>query len=455
MKHWLLALVILAFIAPSLSPAQEQVSTKEQIDAMKGALDGLNESFTEYRGYVDALRKIKVTGYIQSQWRTADVLADSRLSTQNVTGTFSGGAFSSTMKNNFQVRRGRLKVTYDNVLTQYVLQFDAVQTGLSLKDAYVMVTEPWTKSFGLQAGVFDRPFGYEISYSSSNRETPERSRLFQSIFPGERELGMKLFWAPPTGPLSFLRADVGVFNGSGPTANEFDNYKDLIGHVAAQFPMTEANAEFDLGASGYFGNVRNATKFVYLPGTLANGQSGFVADSAAVNLGNGVSRQYVGFDAQFYYDLPVLGGLILRGEYITGKQPGLAADNRSSIAAAQPSAAMYRRDFSGYYVTYVQNVGTKNQFIAKYDNLDPNSKVGATDFTDTNTSGATGLTNADVAYNTLGLGWVHYWDDNVKFVFYYENVTNEKLTNLTKGSLLVYKDDVRDNVFTFRVQYKF
>ena len=57
---------------------------------------------------------------------------------------------------------------------------------------------------------------------------------------------------------------------------------------------------------------------------------------------------------------------------------------------------------------------------------------------------------ADLKYSTLGLGLVHYWDDNIKFVFYYDLVKNEKTTKLA-----AFKDDLKDNVFTFRIQYKF
>lgn len=450
MKKLFLLLGIIALICPLKASSQEQPATKEQLDEVKSALDGLSESFNEYRGYVDALRKIKVTGYLQPQFRYTDLI-----NTPYSIGSFSGGAFPANTKNLFTVRRGRLKVTYDNVLTQYVLQIDAIQTGFTLKDAYVMITEPWTKSFGLQMGVFDRPFGYEISYSSSNRETPERSRLFQTIFPGERELGAKLFWAPQSGPLSMLHADLGVFNGSGPTANEFDNFKDIIGRIGGQIPLDQINAALDIDVSGYFGNVRNATKFLYTPGTLANGAQGFIVDSSATNLSAGVQRQYLGFDAQFYYDVPSIGGLILRGEYIFGKQPGTNATTTSP--SAQPAGSAYKRDFAGWYVYLIQNIGNKNQLLVKYDVYDPNTKVGASDFLTTNTSGANGLTATDIKVSTLGLGWVYHWDENVKFVAYYELVSNEKLTNLSKttSALALYADDVRDNVFTFRVQVKF
>ncbi len=455
-KNMLLSVLVLALVLPLQSAAQEESAgkddpvTRKELEETRDALQGLNESFAEYRGFVDVLRKIKISGYIQSQYRSTDLVA-----TPYSVGGFSGGAFPTNSKGLFQIRRGRFKVTYDNVLTQYVLQIDAIPTGVSLKDAYVAITEPWTKSFGLQMGVFDRPFGYEISYSSSSRETPERSRLFQTLFPGERGTGAKLFYAPQLGPLSMLRADVGIFNGSGPSALEFDNFKDLIGHVAYQIPFDDIGAALDLGVSGYLGSTRSSSRYIYETGTLANGTPGYGVDSASTNVSRGMNREYIGFDAQFYYDLPLLGGTILRGEYITGTQPGLAGSSTS--ISALPTTPIYSRKFAGWYAYLIQNIGPANQLVLKYDVYDPNTAVAASDFSASNTSGATGLSATDIRFSTLGLGWIYHWDDNVKFVLYYEMVSNEKLTNLagTSSSLSIYSDDVRDNVLTFRTQVKF
>lgn len=458
MRKSLLLFAALLFAASlfRVAKAQEPV-TKEDIAEIKGALEGINESAAEYRGYVDALRKIKITGYVQPQFRLTDIINTPLSNTPFQAGGFSGGAFPANTKNLFQVRRGRLKVNYDNGLTQFVIQIDAIQTGFTTKDAYLSFMEPWTKSFGFQMGIFDRPFGYEISWSSSNRESPERSRLFQTLFPGERELGAKLFYTPPSGPLSMFHADLGIFNGSGPTANEYDNYKDVIGRVGVNLPFTEANAELDFDVSGYFGNVRNNSKFVYTAGDIAAGK-GFVVDSAAANQSAGVQRQYIGFDAQFYYDIPSIGGAILRGEYVFGKQPGAAGATNSTVSpSAQPAGALYKREFAGWYIHYIQNVGSHDQIEVKYDVYDPNTKVGASDFTNTNTSGAAGLSATDMKFSTLGFGLVHHWDDNVKIILYYEIVQNEKLSNITTSNhpLLAYANDVPDNVLTFRVQYKF
>ena len=204
---------------------------KEKLAELKGQVDGLNESHLETKTTVDALKKIKVTGYIQSQFQTAE---------SDGIGSFAGWNFPSGVHSRFQVRRGRVKFNYDNDLTQYVLQIDVTQNGVGIKDAYATIKEPWMKTLSLTGGIFDRPFGFEISYSSSNRESPERTRLYQTLFPGERELGAKLEVTPPeTSTLSFVNLKLGVLNGVLNTANENDNYKDLLGRAGVQIPLVE------------------------------------------------------------------------------------------------------------------------------------------------------------------------------------------------------------------------
>ncbi|MEK6615058.1 MAG: hypothetical protein AABZ32_02940, partial [Bacteroidota bacterium] len=56
----------------------------------------------------------------------------------------------------------------------------------------------------------------------------------------------------------------------------------------------------------------------------------------------------------------------------------------------------------------------------------------------------------DLKYSTIGIGWVYRWDTNVKFTAYYDMVTNETSKNVSGAT-----KDLKDNVFTLRVQYKF
>lgn len=430
-KSFLLMAMLLLLVSKNFaqedSTKAKTEELKSKIEEIKGAFDGLNESYLETKTTVDALKKIKISGYIQAQFQSADV---------DGAASFAGGNFAAGVHNRSLIRRGRLKVMYDNDLTQYVLQIDATEKGLGLKDAFIYVKEPWLKTFALKAGVFDRPFGFEISYSSSSRESPERSRLFQSLFPGERDLGasLEIF---PSGDLSFLNFKGGFFAGNGINP-ETDNNKDFIGHLGFNFPFTDANFEIDGGISTYIGTV-----------TLASGKSVYTVDNAVapkVDATNkDVDRTYFGADLQLYYDLPVLGGLTLRGEYISGKQPGTATSNGSFTGV--PSGDIYLRNFAGYYLMYVQNIGDRNQLVVKYDSYDPNTDVSADQIGQV--AGAK-LGAGDIQYSTLGLGLVHYWDDNVKFTFYYDSVTNE-----TSKNLAGFGSDLKDNVFTFRVQYKF
>jgi hypothetical protein len=435
-----------AFVFQSLCSAQvDSLATK--VEEVEGKVDGMNESLTEVRNIVDALRKIKVSGYLLAQYRYTDLINQ-----PYPIGTFSGGTFPANTKNHFQIREGRLKFNYDNTLTQAAFQIDISPSGVIVKDAYLSLTEPWLQSFGLQMGVFDRPFGYEISFSSSSRESPERSRLFQTLFPGERDLGAKVFYTPQLGALSLLRFDLGVFNGTGANANEFDNFKDVIGHASVQVPLGEGSPiALDLGVSGYFGNVRSNSSDTYSNGEPSPGIRGFVKQTDTSNVGRGMTRRYVGADAQFYYDVPSIGGLILRSEYITGKQPGTSSTTVSP--STQPLTPLYNRDLVGWYINLVQNIGDQEQVVLKYDVYDPNTNVEASDFTTTS-----GLTAADIRYGTFGFGFIHHWDANIKFLLYYEIIKNEKLdpTKIPASSTLFpYTNDVRDNVLTFRIQYKF
>jgi opacity protein-like surface antigen len=60
-----------------------------------------------------------------------------------------------------------------------------------------------------------------------------------------------------------------------------------------------------------------------------------------------------------------------------------------------------------------------------------------------------GLTVADIRFATLGAGIIRQITGNMKVVGWYEWVRNEKTT------LPGYKHDVKDNVLTVRVQYRF
>ncbi len=400
---------------------------------------------------VDELKKVKISGYMQPQFQVADTAGIS---------TFAGGSFEEGVDNRFMLRRARVKASYAGDHTNFVFQVDVTEKGAAIKDVYARISEPWLDAVSLTMGMMSRPFGFEVGYSSSRRESPERGRMSQTIFSGERDLGALLTIQPPeTCMLHFVKLEAGLFNGNGaPSAlksnTDWDNRKDFIGRLSMKKKLLGDKGNLGLGASYYNGGLQQSNKFVYAVGN-AGGMPAMVVDSAAGNLLAIGSREYVGGDAQLDLSTPA-GDLTLRGEFIAGTQPGTSSSSTSpkSDPISDYSADLnanrqldtYRRKFNGAYFYLVWTImESKHQLVAKYDWYDPNTDVAGDDI-----DPAGMLSSADIKYNTLGLGWSYLWDRNVKIVAYYDLVTNE-----TSANLPGFTEDRKDNVFTLRMQYKF
>ena len=216
-------------------------------------LDTLTNHVAVIRQDVDVLKSIKLSGYIQTQFQYGDSTGAS---------AYNGGAFGAGNDKRFMIRRGRLKAQYDAPVndkgistSQYVLQFDVTEKGLAIKDAYGKFTDPWSGWFSITAGMQNRPFGYEIIYSSSLRESPERGRLSQLIFPGERDLGAMLsIQGPKTSNWNWIKFDAGFFNGNGAPGvgvdvSDFDKKKDFIGRLAILKTSKSEKVKYGLGVS--------------------------------------------------------------------------------------------------------------------------------------------------------------------------------------------------------------
>jgi hypothetical protein len=108
------------------------------------------------------------------------------------------------------------------------------------------------------------------------------------------------------------------------------------------------------------------------------------------------------------------------------------------------------RNVAGWYITWVQNLGSMFQGVLRYDMFDPNTDVEGKDI---GVAANKGLGVADIAINTLGYGLIYHWSGNLKFTAYYDMVMNEKVNDAS--SLTAWKKDLNDNLFTFRAQVKF
>lgn len=413
-------------------------------------LDTLTTKVNQMSGDLDKLKRLTVSGYFQTQYQVADSVGVSN---------FSGGNFAANTDKRFSIRRGRVKFVYAVTDMQFVMQIDATERGVRLMDGYGVWAPHQLKVCSLTVGQFNRPFGYEIGYSSASRETPERSRVSQTLFTNEREIGAMLtLQAPKNSPWHIFKLDAGMFNGNGsPNAaangstspsniTDWDYYKDFIGHLSFSKSNRAENQTISGGVSYQRGGFRQYTQNVY---SMVNGPADysiFKADTSKSNIGKQATRRYYDVDLQYSFENP-LGTTILRGEYIWGINPGVAKS--TSIPQAEVKEDVYLRNFTGGNFYLVHNIkNTKHQLVVKYDWYDPNTHVSTQQIAAAGSK--TGI--QDLMFHTWGFGWNYKFDANVKVMLNYEIVRNETSSHLTKTN---YVADLKDNIFTARVQYRF
>jgi phosphate-selective porin len=367
----------------------------------------------------------KISGYLQAQYQYGEKDASLKVG--------GGNSDKNHDFNRIGVRRGRLKFEYEKKIASGVFQIDLTEKGVGLKDAYLLVKMPALGKSSIKTGVFNRPFGFEISHSSSRRLSPERSTVVTTLFPEERDLGAMLTLQADQSPWSMFKLELAAIAGNG-IKMDIDNRKDYIGHLSLNKKLTDKSV-LNAGISYYNGGVYQGTSNVYKYGIL-NNYSG--------NIGKFAKREYYGVDAQFKIST-VLGATYIYSEYILGTQTGDKNSSKSPNYSALPTNDTYIRNFRGGYITVEQDLGLLPlSVVAKYDFYDPNNKIYKDEV------GLAGSAKGDIAYQTFGCGLNWKINENMNATAYYEWITNERSTNLT-----AYNQDIDDNVFTLRLQYKF
>jgi hypothetical protein len=426
------AIFIAAFSLLSAGQTLKAQFLMDMVDTTKDVGKGLLSIYKKYD-------HIRIGGYMQPQFQVVQSKGAK---------SYSGGDFATAASSRFMLRRGRIRFDYVHFSehtkpsVQFVFQFDGTERGVVIRDFWGRVFENNAKLFALTTGMFARPFGYEINLSSSDREAPERGRMSQILMKTERDLGAMVSLEPRnrTNWLKYVKLDAGFFNGQGLTAPaEYDSYKDFITRASLKPYPVQKNLLFSMGLSFFDGGLIQNNKYYY---TLSNKQ--FIIDSSQSNVGRKLPRKYHGADAQLKWLHSKSGGATeIRAEYWYGKQTASAnaSETPTTVFTSDP---YYTRNFNGAFLHLLHSFDKYNQVLFKYDWYDPNTDVSGKEITS-----SAGGHAADIKYNTFGLGYIHYFDENLKLVTWYEFVKNE--TTALEG----YTKDLEDNVLTLRLQFRF
>lgn len=385
--------------------------------------------------------RIQISGYLQPQFQVAS---------KKGAESFNGGNFAPQSNNRFSLRRGRLRFDYvrlndhDQPMVHLVFQVDGTERGLFVRDFWGRYFENKWQLFSFTAGLFARPFGYEVNLGSPDRESPERGRMSQLLMRTERDLGAMVSFEPrrKNHPLRYFKLDIGAFNGQGLTGpGEYDSYKDIIGRLSLKpYPVTN-KLSVSAGVSLLQGGFVQNTKYVY--NMSNNGKKEFVVDSSEDNLYSEAPRDYRGVDMQWKLKHG-WGTTELRGEYWWGTQTATANDTETpGLLLTTP---YYIRKFNGAFFYFLQNIVNKNHQVGvKYDWYDPNTEVKGKEIGEVGNN----ITAANIRYDTWSFGYNYYINEHLKLMLWYDIVKNEST------SIPAYLSNQNANVFTCRLQFRF
>ena len=417
------------------STSGQNANVEDKVSTVSDRVTGHDERLATAESDIAGLKKLKVSGYIQARFEYLDY----RPLTDGATTTSKYGVSSTSINgsqgiSDFYIRRGRIKFVYtQGPLSQYCIYPDFSKNTVSLKEAWVSLTEPWTgRRFALTMGQMNWPWGIEIERSSSVREVPERSQMANALFNGERDRGVKLTGSPING----LTVDLGVFNGWGINNATFTwqdptRQKDFIGRVKYDIGIAAVTISYYDGQSYVPGTSTTTikSKYVLVPDTLGDMDTSLVKFDYDTTITTAAQRYYkgrIGAGIEGYYQLLPFGSTALLAEGMIGKESG--------------------KNVQGGYLMLIQNVGSKINLACRADMYNNN------------------LNALKIDGKSYNHSWVitpainYWWDDAVRLTVAYDFYrTNSDLMMQHANPTMGYtKGDVRNtNKLTCQVQFKF
>lgn len=420
-RSLLLSVMVVITLSKGAS-AQEQDSIRARAEELKTTIEGMQTSIGTVQNDVADLKKFKVGGYIQLRfdWDQSSISSVAGVPLTKQTGNKNQIAY---------FRRARVKFDYDNTSSKYRLYLNASRTtGVEILEAYAdwlyaIPARGFPIALNMRLGQQNWAFGYEIEYSSSSRDFPERSLIENELFNGERDRGVNLNIAFP----KYVQMNIGVWQGTGikgDTKNPFlwmdpTKKKDIIGRIKVNY------RSFYLGFSGYWGKYLDpgaAADPGVLRWTDTNHNNGIDSGEVAIvgvttaKPSTMYNKMRTDIDAQAFLNILPFGGTGLRGEYMFAHDKGLRKD--------------------GWYLWLSQSLTTKFGGAVRYQTFDPNkdnvvTKVG------------------DDKLNTVSVAFHYFWDTKTRITLAYD--INKEPGRSAAGA----SREVKNNLFAMQWQFSF
>jgi hypothetical protein len=269
----------------------------------------------------------------------------------------SSGARTATGSTNFEVTRFRPRLNYQ--LDKHwlaSLQLDATTRGagttLTLRDAYAQYSNA---GYLAKLGQQKAPFGYQIYRETSEMRIPlERARVFNTVFPNARDLGVVL--ATNSKNTHAPTFSLGVLNGDSINTSDGDKAKSVAGN--ATLPIGKHNV---IGASAYTGTTTAA---------------GVSRVKTAVGVEHRLNWGRLGTQAEYLWGRALgadLNGGFLQVTYNTGRIGGFFARHQVFDPNADLGGDYYRATGFGWWKDLSKNLRITAEYDLAVDRATPTS----------------------------------------------------------------------------------
>ncbi|MET0387689.1 MAG: hypothetical protein ABW321_17090 [Polyangiales bacterium] len=282
-------------------------------------------------------------------------------------------------QNRFVLRRARVQADIDRGHVRGLFAIDAdslVEPRLRVFGAEVSLNYPADAAQPLltaAGGLFVIPFGYGTLESDRRRFALEPSTWVQALFPGRRDLGVRV-----EGHWRFLHAVVAVMNGEPNLSSLFPMHdpnaaKDIIGRVTANAATggkttLESGVSLLVGTGFHRGRPQSKDMFVWRDANedaVVQSTEIMVIGGAPAEASRNFDRFALGADLALRSELPRLGALNLYAELVWAKNLDRGVYLADPIALGRDLREL------GYATGFRQQLTRHAEIGVRYDRYQP------------------------------------------------------------------------------------